>query len=136
MPTWEILDSALSHLESPALIDRWYSAVFREQLEKELRRLFSWLDYSAGGVEAFPSKKVVRLAEMVLELRGVNAVEPCDIVREALILMELERDEDGRMPGRLLNNYYTLRLALEYGDCAEWSVIGLAKSIIFARNGG
>lgn len=130
--TWEILDTALGHLESPSFNERKYASVFRGRLEAELKRIFDWLADSDGGLELYPSPESVYLAGLVMELKGVDAVGPCDIVREALLILDAERDADGRIPGRLLNNYFTLRHALEFGDCAEWSVISLAKGIIFA----
>ena len=130
--TWEILDTALGHLESPSFSERKYAGIFRGRLEAELKRIFDWLANSDGGLELYPSPESVWLAGLVMELKGVDAVGPCDIVREALLILDAERDSEGRIPGRLLNNYFTLRHALEFGDCAEWSVISLAKGIIFA----
>lgn len=130
--TWEILDVALGHLESPSFNGLAYAGRLRGRLEQELKRIFEWLEHSDGGVELYPSTESVWLAGLVMELKGVDAVGPCEIVREALLILDAERGEDGRIPGRLLNNYFTLRHALEFGDCAEWSVISLAKGIIFA----
>lgn len=130
--TWEILDVALGHLESPEFDGLAYVSRLRVRLETELKRIFEWLEHSDGGVELYPSAESVVLAGLVMELKGRNAVGPCDVVREALLVLDAERGEDGKLPGRLLNNYFTLRHALEFGDCQEWSVISLAKSIIFA----
>ena len=132
MPTWDILDEALSRLESPAFDGRWYALAFRERLEAELKRIFDWSESTDGIVELHPSKGAVVLCEIVFELKGVDAVGPCDIVREAMLILDGQR-VDGRLPASVLNNYFTLRYALEFGDCEDWSVISLAKSIIFAN---
>ena len=137
MPTWDLLDRALGHLESPAFEGCRYVAGFRGRLEAELRRIFEWLDNTDGGVELHPSASASYLAETVLEMRGcaVLEMEPCDVVREALLVLNAERDVEcgGRLPGRLINNYFTLHYALEYGDCSVLGVISLAKTIILAN---
>lgn len=134
--SWELIDDALSHLDSPAFNDSWYALLFRGKLELELKRMFEWLDYSVGSIELHPSSSAVWLAEIVLELKGSEAVGPCDLVREALLILDTERaggdgDGVGRIPARLINNYMTLKYALEFGDCSDWSVLALAKQIIF-----
>lgn len=58
---------------------------------------------------------------------------PQDLVREALSILDSTRNEEGNLPPRTLNNYYTLKHALDFGDCTDWSVLGLAKSVIFAQ---
>lgn len=128
--SWKVLDRALSHLESHAFDDSWYALVFRGTLELELKRIFEWLEYTSGDIELYPSKKAVLLAELVMELKGSNAMGPCDLVREALIILEAER-EDGHLPARVINNYMTLKYALEYQDCEDWAVLSLAKQIMF-----
>jgi len=135
VPTWDLLDRALGHLESPAFDGCRYAAVFRGRLEAELRRIFEWLENTDGGVELHPSPSAYSLAEIVLELKGCGVIDmgPCDLVREALLILNAERDSEGHLPGRLVNNYFTLHYALQYGGCSEWSVISLAKTIILAN---
>ncbi len=130
--SWEIIDGALSHLESPSFNDAWYALVFRGKLELELKRIFEWIEHSNGSMELYPSSETVWLAETVLELKGSEAVGPCDIVREALLILDTERNgSEGRIPARMINNYMTLKYALEFGDCEDWGVLSLAKQIIF-----
>lgn len=131
MPTWDIIDRALSHLESHRFDDAWYALVFRGTLELELKRIFEWAETTEGIVELYPSKGARWLSEVVLELKGSDCMGPCDLVREAMLILETERGIDGRLPGRILNNYMSLKYALDYGDCEDWGIIALAKQIIF-----
>jgi hypothetical protein len=57
-------------------------------------------------------------------------MSPEMLVIEALEIMHEQRDEDGRLPPRLVNNYMSLKYALEYGDCEDWAIVSLAKQII------
>lgn len=57
-------------------------------------------------------------------------MSPEMIVIQALEILTSQRDEEGRLPTRLINNYMTLKHALEYGDCQDWSIISLAKQTI------
>lgn len=134
MPAWELLDDAICRLESSDFEGRWYASAFREAIEAELKRIFEWLDGTLGIVELHPSKRVTLLADIVQELKGARAVSPEDIVREALLVLDGQRDSEGKIPGRVINNYYSLRMALEYGDCQDWTILSLAKGIIFAYN--
>lgn len=129
-PSWKILDRALSYLEAPCFDDAWYALVFRGTLEAELRRIFEWLENSDGAMELHPSPQARWLAQIVMELEGSHMSGPCGLIHEAMIVLEAER-VDGRLPSRLLNNYMSLKYALEFGDCQDWSVISLAKQIVF-----
>ena len=130
--SWETIDAALAHLESPAFSSSWYALLFRGKLEQELKRMFEWLEQSDGAIQMYPSSWAIWMSEIVLELKGSEAVGPCEVVREALLILETERSgDDGRLPGRLINNYMTLKYALEFGDCGDWGVLSLAKQVIF-----
>jgi hypothetical protein len=58
-------------------------------------------------------------------------MSPEMIVIEALELLHSKRDANGHLPPRSLNNYLSLKHALEYGDCEDWTILSLAKQIIF-----
>lgn len=58
-------------------------------------------------------------------------MSPEMIVIEALEILHSRRDSSGHLPPRSVNNYLSLKYALEYGDCEDWAVLSLAKQIIF-----
>lgn len=133
MSTVETLDNAIAHLGSSVFDGAHYAWMFNEVLLAERANLERWnSNAEANGLLLEPMDWVVRLAELALQLRGNKIVSPEEIVIEALTILDMTR-VDGRLPTRSINNYMTLKQALEYGDCADWSVIGMAKGIIFAQ---
>lgn len=63
----------------------------------------------------------------------MSTSSPQDLVREAICILDGTRDENGKLPSRTLNNYLSLRHALDFGDCQDWTILSLAKSVIFAQ---
>lgn len=128
MPKWEVLDRALEWLDGSAFSDRWYAVYFRGKIAAELERVFMWSD---ADIHIHPSKEVLGLCGVVMELRGSEAVEDGDIVREAWLVLEGQRDGCGRIPAVALNNYFTLKHCLDFGagDCG-FPIVALARSIL------
>ena len=130
LPEWEVLDRALERLDGSAFSDRWYAVNFRGRIAAELERIFIWYDGSNGGVELYPSKEVRALCGVVMELRGAEAVEDGDVVREAWLVLEGQRDGCGRIPAVALNNYFTLKHCLDFGGDCGYPVTALARHIL------
>lgn len=134
MSTVETLEKAVAYLGSSVFDNRHYAWMFNEVLLAELENLRRWNAMSGEtGIELEPMGWVVRLAEGALKLKGNRVVSPEEIVIEALTILDMTRDKDGRLPNRSINNYMSLKYALEHGDCEDWGVIGMAKGIIFAQ---
>lgn len=133
MSTVETLDNAIAHLGSSVFDNRHYAWMFNEVLIAEAENLRRWNALSGEtGIELQPMDWVVRLATLALQLQGNKAMSPEEIVIEALTVLDMTR-VDGRLPTRSVNNYMSLKYALEHGDCEDWGVIGMAKGIIFAQ---
>lgn len=135
MSTTETLETAISHLRSFLFADRIYAENICTALVTEVERCELWFEWSNGGISMYPSKRMQRVAELALQLKGVEAMSPEDIVIEALTILDMGRNEEGRLPGPSINNYMALKYALEHGDCQDWGIIGMAKGIIFAFRG-
>lgn len=134
MSTVETLDRAIAHLGSSVFDGAHYAWVVNEVLMAERSNIEMWnANAELNGLTLAPMGWVVRLAELALKLQGNKIVTPEDIVIEALTVLDMTRDKDGRLPTRSINNYMSLKYALEHGDCQDWGVIGMAKGIIFAQ---
>lgn len=134
MSTVETLDKAIAYLGSSVFDNRSYAWVINEVLIAEAENIRRWnMNAESNGLELQPMGWVVRLAEGALKLKGNQVVSPEEIVIEALTILDMTRDADGRLPTRSINNYMSLKYALEHGDCQDWGVIGMAKGIIFAQ---
>ena len=133
MSTVKTLEEAVAYLGSSVFDNRHYAWMFNEVLIAELENLRRWnANAEVNGFVLEPMGWVVELAESALKLKGNAVVSPEEIVIEALTILDMTR-VDGRLPTRSINNYMSLKQALEYGDCSDWGVIGMAKGIIFAQ---
>ena len=134
MSTVETLDKAIAYLGSSVFDNSHYAWMFNEVLLAERSNIQRWnANAEANGFMLEPMGWVVRLAEGALKLKGNQVVSPEEIVIEALTILDMTRDSEGRLPTRSINNYMSLKYALEHGDCQDWGVIGMAKGIIFAQ---
>lgn len=128
------LDNALAYLGSELFEGKHYAWVISELLWAERHRIAEWNTLAdESGIELQPSAWVLRICDLVYELRGSGAYSAEEIVREALIVLDIGRDAAGSLPPRLINNYMTLRTALTYRDCADMGVIGVAKGVLYGR---
>ena len=125
MSTTETLETAISHLRSFLFVDRIYAESICASLIAEVERCELWFEWSSGGISMYPSKRMQRVAELALQLKGVEAMSPEDIVIEALTILDMGRNEEGRLPGPSINNYMALgnhRNGKGYYICFSWGV--------------
>jgi hypothetical protein len=136
MSTVETLDEAVAYLGSSVFDGYQYAWAFNQVLMSERDNLQRWNSMSdETGIVLQPMGWVVRMAENALKLKGTDIVSPEDIVIEALTILDMTRNAEGRLPSRSINNYMALKYALEHGDCQDWGILGMAKGIIFAQKG-
>lgn len=126
---FETLEKAILHLGSSAFNGYIYADVALGVLMYEISICKVWYETTGGIVERHPDSESVRVATLCLQLKGDLAVSNQDFVVEALTVLDMSRI-DGRLHPSSVNNYMALKYALEFGDCDDPGIVGMAKAIV------
>lgn len=57
-------------------------------------------------------------------------MSPRELVHNALLRLEMLRDEEGNLPDGVVDSFTFLYTAYVTDDCQNWKALGLAKGIL------